>query len=159
MKKIYLYRGTVKSEFAPDGIFRDVHVAITGHTQATQALAAHFRVNERDVKIKVVRDANGNPLEILAGIDEIEQCWADIDDRDRCQNKARAGFHTCKIHTSFDAPAPFGTPEYETWVAKDLSEILSENDSKPAKRRSGVTTPKTRRKPAKRRAAPRDELK
>lgn len=152
MKKVYLYYGTVKSEFAPNGIFPDIWIAITGHTQARQALAAHFRVEERDVSIKAVRDTAGRPLECFAGVEESEQCWADRDGEHRCANKARPGFHTCKIHTSFDAPAPFGTPEFLAFIDSDGNLLAPDATSAKSK----GTTPKKRSNAAKRRTRRRD---
>lgn len=145
MKKVYLYKGSVKSPFAPDGVFSDVYIAITGHTQAVSALASHFRVDESAVKIKSMRDDAGQPLQIYSGVDELEQCWADRNGRDRCPDRARPGFHTCRIHTAFDAPAPFGTPEYEKWIESDAAEI----DPKPKSTKSRARTRKTPPKPAK----------
>ncbi len=67
---------------------------------------------------------------------ETEQCWAPTNKGDaRCPNPARIGFHTCKIHTIVDIPAPFGTPEYESWISKPAS---------PRKRRARATDAKTR---------------
>jgi hypothetical protein len=145
MQTGFLYNATVKSEMAPTGVFH-VTIAIRGADQARQALAHRFGVPLSAVKVKAEREA-GEPREILIGIAEVnrEQCWADVNGRDRCPNAARPGATTCKTHTAFDAPAPFGTPEYDSWIA----ETDSPAESKPARRR----THKTASKPAAARSA------
>lgn len=110
------------------------------------AKARAYRIDGRPARIYL------HPL--LAGRreTETEQCWSENNaGTDRCQNQARPGFHTCKIHTSYSAPFPFGTPEFKRWEDED--------DPKPSKRRSGTRTRKTAPKPAGRRAAPRDGTK
>jgi hypothetical protein len=136
MKTAFLYDAEIKSPAADEPI--RIEIVYRGVDQARLGISAHFRVPIGDVKVKLQRNADGSPREVFcettAG-EEGEQCWADANGRDRCANKARSGFHTCKIHTSFDAPAPFGTPEYESWISKPAS---------PRKRRARATDAKTR---------------
>lgn len=158
---VYIYTVSVRSTD------RD-YLTVAPSVDAAQAgIEERFKLAAGDAKAKTLK-LNGLPARCYlhplisgspAATATTEQCWSERNDGTaRCQNPARPGFHTCKIHTSYDAPYPFGTPELNEWLAKELAGD-DETAPKPAKRRSGATTPKTRRKPAKRRAAPRDELK
>jgi hypothetical protein len=161
MKTAFLYDATIKTAGADEPLHEIV--AYRGVDQARLALSAHFRVPISDVKIKLQRTPGGSPIEILCETtaeEDGEPCWAPITplSRIRCGNKARPGFHTCKIHTSFTAPHPVDTPEYAKWAEQPLEDDDDDDDepARPRRRRAKTTraaakgtTPKTPPKPAK----------
>jgi hypothetical protein len=155
MKPVFIYTATITPTDGRDPIC--LTVGWRGVDQARVALADRFRVTPTEIKLKTERDDAGRPREILVETprdEQGEQCYASNNARTaRCPNTARPGFHTCKIHTSYDAPFAFGTPEYDEWIETEPLD----GDLKPATRKTRTRTRKTAAKPRRARSAPRDE--